>query len=78
MSLGLDSENWRAIDGYLNYQVSDLGRVRNTKSGKIHSPGLCKNGYYVVGPTADKKRKPHYIHHLVAHAFIPNPENKNI
>ena len=32
------NEEWRSIDGYLNYQVSNLGRVRNSKTGRILKP----------------------------------------
>ena len=33
--LPCDSEVWRAIDEYTNYQVSYQGRVRNVKTGRI-------------------------------------------
>ena len=29
------NECWRSIDGYINYQVSNIGRVRNASSGQI-------------------------------------------
>ena len=32
------NEEWRSIDGYLNYQVSNIGRVRNANTGIILRP----------------------------------------
>lgn len=78
-------EEWRDIKGYEGlYQVSNLGRVKSLGNGRTHkaerilrncnrnnnhlSVDLCKNG----------ERKSHMIHILVAQAFIPNPENKQI
>ena len=34
MNIG-NNEVWRAIDGYLNYEVSSHGRVRNSNTGRI-------------------------------------------
>lgn len=67
-------EIWKKIAGYANYSVSNKGRVRNDKTGKIRSLVLGTNGYYQVqlfNPT----RKLHYLHRLIAEAFIPNPNN---
>ena len=30
-----NQEIWRAINGYINYEVSNHGRVRNSVTGKI-------------------------------------------
>ena len=57
MSLGADSENWRAISGYPNYQVSDLGRVRNTTTWRILKGSVAPNGYCVLGLSKNKKVK---------------------
>ena len=35
-------------------------------------------GYLIIGLKKDGKRKNHYIHRLVANAFIDNPENKSV
>lgn len=67
-------ERWKKIDGYDNYSVSDMGRVRNDKKNIILknvkilgyvTVNLCKNG-------VSKKLK---VHRLVAEAFLPNPNN---
>ena len=72
MSLGLDSESWRAISGYPNYQVSDLGRVRKTTTWRILRGSVNPTGYRTIGLTQDGKKTTHYIHHLVA-AECPQP-----
>lgn len=59
-------EQWRSIIGY-NYEVSDLGRVRNSLNGRILRPGHLKSGHLTVqlGRTGSQ-----YVHRLVAAAFI--------
>lgn len=67
-------EVWKDITNYDNYEVSTLGRVRNKKTGRVLKIAK-KDGYYSVGLSCGK-RKSHSVHQLVAHAFLPNPENK--
>lgn len=71
-------EIWKDIAGLEGkYQVSSIGRVRRTPnceedSGRILKQHLSKCGYLKVS----LKGKPHYVHRLVAEAFILNPEHK--
>lgn len=85
------NEIWKDIKGYDGlYQVSNFGNVRskdrqvvNHKSG---STRICEgmlmtawdsgNGYLVVRLNRQGKKKNHYIHRLVAAAFLENPDNK--
>jgi hypothetical protein len=76
MATGIINECWRSIDGYINYQVSNIGRVRNADTGRILKPNILPNGYYMIGLYKDGKVKRFYIHRLVAHEFIENPNNK--
>ena len=75
-------EIWKVIEEAPNYQVSNYGRVRNTKKkGKLIIGIFDKDGYpRVMLGTKDEEGKAkkitRYRHRLVAKAFIPNPENK--
>lgn len=62
-------EVWVGIEGF-NYSVSDLGRVRNDKTGHILKPRHQKRGYATV--LLYKEGYPHarYVHQLVAEAFL--------
>jgi hypothetical protein len=69
-------EVWKNIDDY--YRVSNLGNVESCKSGywkpikKIKLP----KGYIYIGLSNNNKTKHHYVHRLVANAFISNPLSK--
>jgi hypothetical protein len=69
-------EQWRTIDNYSNYQVSNFGRVRNVGTDRILIPSILKNGYRQIGLYKDKKMKKLYVHRLVAQEFIDNPDEK--
>ena len=69
------NECWRSIDGYINYQVSNIGRVRNASSGQILGVYWNSEGYATVCPYKDGKKNTCYIHQLVAKCFIPKPES---
>jgi len=64
------------IDHYDNYEISNLGNVRNIKTGRILKPIINGRGYYKVSLCKSGKQKNFTIHRLVAGAFIINPENK--
>lgn len=78
----LTNEVWRDVDGYDGmYQVSDLGRVRSLKFGKVRvlRPGKGRGGYLIVDLSKENKKKTVKVHRLVAQAFIPNDdESKTI
>ena len=63
-------EIWKKIEGFEDYEVSNLGRVKSIRCTLKHCVG--KNGYASVNLQENTKT----IHRLVASAFIPNPENK--
>ena len=68
-------EEFKKIDGYDNYEISNLGNVRNTDTGRILK--TCKNsdGYYHLNLNKNGITKTLKIHRLIALHFIPNPEN---
>ena len=67
---------WKQIQGYENYEVSNEGQVRNRKTGKVLKPQKNNSGYLLVGLRKNGKQKWYSVHRLVAQAFIPNPHNK--
>jgi hypothetical protein len=69
-------EEWRDINGYDNYQVSNLGRVQNTTSGHVMKLFRNNSKYLCVVLSIKGTKTTHKIHRLVAQQFIPNPNNK--
>ena len=65
-------EEFKIIKGFENYSISNLGNVKNNKTGLILQQSVNTKGYKKV--TLNNKTKE--IHRLVGLAFIPNPENK--
>lgn len=68
-------ENWLPVEEFDNYEVSDLGNVRNVKTGRNLMLNTRK-GYPSVALCKDKKPIFKVVHRLVATAFVPNPDNK--
>lgn len=72
------TEQWREIAAQPNYEVSDLGNVRNKKTGRILQPSLNQHGHAKVNlPTDEGKTKTRQVNHIVAEAFLPEPERKD-
>lgn len=72
----MEKEIWKDIDDYNGlYQVSNLGNVKNIKTGRVLKM-ILRNGYYCCHLSLYGKSKIFYTHRLVAMAFIPNQENK--
>lgn len=70
----LDCEEWRVVDGFEDYEVSSLGRIRRFSDKRLRKLKPSKLGYIRVD--LYKNREPHWfcVHRLVAAAFL---ENKN-
>lgn len=71
------NEEWRTVADFPDYEVSNLGRVRNA-SGKVLKPQVNpKNGYSQImlhNGINGKKIKLHYLHRIVATYFLPQPQ----
>lgn len=67
---------WKKVNDFPNYEVSNIGEVKNIKTGKFLIPKKGRNGYLRVTLCNNGIQKTTGIHRLVASAFIPNPENK--
>lgn len=67
--------NWKQIDNFPNYSVSDTGLVKSNVSNKLISIWTKKNGYCQVTLHRNGKKKNLYVHRLVATAFINNDQS---
>lgn len=72
----MEKEIWKEIEGFDNYQISNLCRVKNIKFNRLVKPLLDNRGYIMVNLYKEGKMKRLSLHRLIAIAFIPNPENK--
>lgn len=69
-------EQWKSVPDFDGvYEVSDLGRVRRVRTGRILKPFPQQRGYLRVDFTNGSQRKVKEVHRLVAEVFIPNPLN---
>ena len=77
-------KEWREINGFPNYMVSNTGEIKSlnyNKTGreKILIPHKLSNGYLGINLYDGNKRSCYLlIHRLVAQAFLPNPNGYRI
>lgn len=74
-------EEWRDIEGHEgSYQVSNEGRVRSLKYGRVKQlkEGTKSIGYRFVVLCENAIKELACIHQLVAQAFIPNPNGYTV
>ena len=79
-----EEEIWQDVQGFPNYQISDLGRIkvkeysknnRNFKEKLLKPQANKKSGYIQIMLTDENnQRKLKYLHRLVANAFLPKDE----
>ena len=84
------NEIWKSIMGYEGYyEVSNLGNVHSVDRIIVNKNGRKRffnskilklltniDGYLVIQLNKNGKGKQFRVNRLVAHAFIPNPDNK--
>lgn len=69
-------EKYIQIKDFENYEISNLGNIRNTKTGRIIKQRLnLKRGYYQVNLHKNNESFTKKTHRLVAIAHIENPNN---
>ena len=80
------NEIWRLITAHPDYEVSNMGRIRritpgsnSTYVGKIRKLNPTWMGYLQITlrlPGEPKRFRTHYVHRLVANAFVPKRKGK--
>ena len=63
-----NSETWQPIPN-CTYEASSIGRIRNTKNGKIQTPQTGEDGYLFVGVRFLDGKHSIKVHRLVCLAF---------
>jgi hypothetical protein len=70
-------ENWVAVKGFNGlYEVSNFGRVKGLKTGKVLKPRITAYGYLEVGLCNSGKRKSKTVHRIVAENFLLKGEGR--
>lgn len=73
-------QEWKVIQDFPNYEVSNLGQVRNIVTGRVLKPYVNLGGgkgYYKVRLTSKPRQsKQFFVHRLVAEAFIPKEKEE--
>jgi hypothetical protein len=65
---------WRKVEEFPRYSISDTGQVRNDETMRILKQDKDKDGYLRIMLYPGRKRR--IVHRLVAKTFIPNSDNK--
>lgn len=65
--------NWRVVEKFPNYSVSDCGMVKNNTTGRVLKNQRNTDGYFVVSLPTEKGFRTFRVHRLVADAFLPPP-----
>lgn len=80
MSAALEVEEWRDVPGYEGlYQASNMGNIRNDKTGAVLRLGLCTEGYHKVTLGYRNSRKTVRAHILVMMSFnVTRPSGMDI
>ena len=70
----LEGEQWKTLFFDANYEVSNLGRLRNKITKIIHKGTIQKNGYVVVSVNNQNYR----LHRLVLQTWCPNEDYEEL
>lgn len=67
-------EEWKQSEEFPSYDISDEGKVRNRKTGRILKTNISEKGYERVSLSENGVSKTRSIHTLVAETYIPDYE----
>lgn len=71
----MDREIWKIMKKHNGYEVSNYGKIRNIKTGRILKTTISYKGYERFIIYINKKPKCFYIHRIVASNFLNNHSN---
>jgi hypothetical protein len=71
------ADEWRVIDEFLNYEVSELGEIRNVFFGNVLSSRPNQRGALMLGLLLDGRQHMRAVNLLVVRAFLPLPLNSH-
>jgi hypothetical protein len=69
-------EEWKILKECDNYEISNLGNIRNIKTRRILKQSDDKDGYKIISLSKNNKKYNFRVHRLIALSFIENKENK--
>lgn len=72
----MQDEIWKEIKDFPNYEVSNLGNIRNKITLKVRKSHINQGYVWMLLYKEGDRPKGRAVHRLVAQAFIENPENK--
>jgi hypothetical protein len=67
-------ENWRPIDEFSGYSVSDQGKVLNNATGRVMRLSQNQRGILLVGLMSKGVQHKRAVNRLVADAYLPPPK----
>jgi hypothetical protein len=66
------------IDYDDKYAVSEEGLVKHKKSGRVTKGAMMNVGYLKHSYTRNNKRIDRFVHHMVAHCFLPKIDDPGL
>lgn len=69
-------EIWKTVTGFENYEISNLGNLKNKITGRYKKLSVNKEGYIRTSISNKEKTISIAVHRLVAIEFVENPEDK--
>lgn len=71
-------EEFKQIEGFEDYEISNCGRVWSKRSNKFLKLNITNTGYCKIALCKNKKIRQYGVHRLVAFHFIYNPNEHKI